>query len=389
MNIHEFQAKQLFRDFQIPVPDSIVADSAASAISAAQKLAGSSWAIKAQVHAGGRGKVGGVKIAASVEEAGTFTEQMLGQRLVTKQTGAQGLPINSVLVEKTDSIKREFYLSLLIDRHSEKLCFIASAAGGMNIEAVAAESPEKIISIMVHPAAGLQAYQCRQIAFALDLQGEQVKALFQIMANMLRLFVEKDASQIEINPLVETDSGALVALDAKINFDDNALALHKDIGGLQDTSQEDAKENKAKQFDLSYITLDGNIGCMVNGAGLAMATMDLVKLKGGEPANFLDVGGGTTTEKVTEAFKLIVSDSNVKVVLVNIFGGIVQCDVIAQGILTALEQAHIELPVIVRLEGTHAEEGRALLHNVAPNIIAAEDLDHAAEQAVALAGGQA
>jgi succinyl-CoA synthetase beta subunit len=389
MNIHEFQAKQLFRDFQIPVPDSIVAESAASAISAAQKLAGSSWAIKAQVHAGGRGKVGGVKIAASVAEAGTLTEQMLGQRLVTKQTGAQGLPINSVLVEKTDTIKREFYLSLLIDRHSEKLCFIASAAGGMDIEAVAAESPEKIISVMLHPAAGLQAYQCRQIAFALGLQGEQIKKLFQIMANMLQLFTEKDASQIEINPLVETETGALVALDAKINFDDNALALHKDIGGLQDTSQEDAKENKAKQFDLSYITLDGNIGCMVNGAGLAMATMDLVKLKGGEPANFLDVGGGTTTEKVTEAFKLIVSDSNVKVVLVNIFGGIVQCDVIAQGILTALKQAHIELPVIVRLEGTHAEEGRALLHDVAPNIIAAEDLDHAAEQAVALAGGQA
>ncbi|BCG65927.1 MAG: succinyl-CoA synthetase beta subunit [Methyloprofundus sp.] len=389
MNIHEFQAKQLFRDFQIPVPDSIVADSAASAISAAQKLAGSSWAIKAQVHAGGRGKVGGVKIANSAAEAGTLTEQMLGQRLVTKQTGAQGLPINSVLVEKTDTIKREFYLSLLIDRHSEKLCFVASVAGGMDIEAVAAESPEKIISIMVHPAAGLQAYQCRQIAFALDLQGEQLKALFQIMANMLQLFAEKDASQIEINPLVETDAGALVALDAKINFDDNALALHRDIGGLQDTSQEDAKENKAKQFDLSYITLDGNIGCMVNGAGLAMATMDLVKLKGGEPANFLDVGGGTTIKKVTEAFKLIVSDSNVKVVLVNIFGGIVQCDVIAQGILTALEQAHIELPVIVRLEGTHAEEGRALLHDVAANIIAAEDLDHAAEQAVALAGGQA
>ncbi len=389
MNIHEFQAKQLFRDFYIPTPEGIVADSASGAIAAATKLAGTSWAIKAQVHAGGRGKVGGVKIATSMDDVAIFAEQMLGQRLVTKQTGALGLPINAVLVEKTDTIKREFYLSLLIDRHSERLCFIASAAGGMDIEAVAAQHPEKIITVMLHPAAGLQAYQGRQVAFALGLQGEQIKALLQIMANMLRLFTEKDASQIEINPLIETGAGALVALDAKINFDDNALAMHKDIIGLQDTRQEDAKENKAKRFDLSYITLEGNIGCMVNGAGLAMATMDLVKLKGGEPANFLDVGGGTTTEKVTEAFKLIVSDSNVKVVLVNIFGGIVQCDVIAQGILSALEQAHIALPVIVRLEGTHAEEGRALLHHVAPNIIAAKDLDHAAEQAVLLAGGAA
>ena len=386
MNIHEFQAKQLFKDYQIPVPESIVVTTGAAASNAAQTLAGDSWAVKAQVHAGGRGKVGGVKIAKSPEETGTFATQMLGQRLVTKQTGAMGLPINSVLIEKTFSIKREFYLSLLLDRHSEKLCFIASVAGGMDIEAVAAESPEKIISIFIHPAAGLQAYQCRQIAFAFSLQGEQFKALQSLMANMLQLFIDKDASQIEINPLVETGEGELFALDAKINFDDNALALHKDIMALRDTAQEDEKENKAEQFDLSYITLDGNIGCMVNGAGLAMATMDLVKLKGGTPANFLDVGGGTTTEKVTEAFKLIVSDQNVKAVLVNIFGGIVQCDVIAQGILGALEQIKTDLPVIVRLEGTHAEEGRALLHNVAPNIIAAENLDHAAEQAVSLAG---
>ncbi|WP_428357074.1 ADP-forming succinate--CoA ligase subunit beta [Methyloprofundus sp.] len=388
MNIHEFQAKQLFRDYQIPVPESIVATTANAASEAAKSLAGDSWAIKAQVHAGGRGKVGGVKIAQTTEEASQLTGAMLGQNLVTKQTGAAGLPINSVLVEKTSVIKREFYLSLLIDRQQEKLCFIASEAGGMDIEAVAEENPEKIISLFMNPAAGLQPYQCRQIAFALSLVGAQVKALQGIMSGMLKLLQDKDASQIEINPLVEVGDGSLLALDAKINFDDNALALHKDIIALRDTAQEDEKENKAKQFDLSYITLDGNIGCMVNGAGLAMATMDLVKLKGGTPANFLDVGGGTTTEKVTEAFKLIVSDQNVQAVLVNIFGGIVHCDVIAQGILGALKQVHTDLPVIVRLEGTHAEEGRALLQGAAPNIFSADDLDHAAEQAVSLAGAR-
>ena len=388
MNIHEFQAKQLFRDYQIPVPESIVATTANAASEAAKSLAGDSWAIKAQVHAGGRGKVGGVKIAQTTEEASQLTGAMLGQNLVTKQTGAAGLPINSVLVEKTSVIKREFYLSLLIDRQQEKLCFIASEAGGMDIEAVAEENPEKIISLFMNPAAGLQPYQCRQIAFALSLVGAQVKALQGIMSGMLKLLQDKDASQIEINPLVEVGDGSLLALDAKINFDDNALALHKDIIALRDTAQEDEKENKAKQFDLSYITLDGNIGCMVNGAGLAMATMDLVKLKGGTPANFLDVGGGTTTEKVTEAFKLIVSDQNVQAVLVNIFGGIVHCNVIAQGILGALKQVHTDLPVIVRLEGTHAEEGRALLQGAAPNIFSADDLDHAAEQAVSLAGAR-
>ncbi len=389
MNIHEFQAKQLFRDYKIPVPESIVVTSAAQALAAAQTLSGDSWAIKAQIHAGGRGKVGGVKIAKTAAEAVDTANQMLGQQLITQQTTAAGLPINSVLIEQTTAIKREFYLSLIIDRHSEKLCFIASVAGGMDIETVATETPEKIISLFIHPAAGLQAYQCRQVAFALGLQGEQLKTLHQLMTGMMQLFLDKDASQIEINPLVETEAGDLLALDAKINFDDNACALHKDILALRDTNQEDEKENIAKQFDLNYITLEGNIGCMVNGAGLAMATMDLVKLKGGTPANFLDVGGGTTTEKVTEAFKLIISDKNVKAVLVNIFGGIVQCDVIAKGILGALAQIKTDLPVIVRLEGTHAEEGRALLHNVAPNIIPAEDLDHAAEQAVALAGGAA
>lgn len=388
MNIHEFQAKQLFRDYLIPVPDSIVVTTADAASTAAQTLAGDSWAIKAQVHAGGRGKVGGVKIAQTAVAASELTAAMLGQRLVTKQTGTEGLPINSVLVEKTSDIKREFYLSLLVDRQKEKLCFIASASGGMDIEAVAEQNPEKIISVFINPAAGLQSYQCRQIAFALSLQGLQIKALHSIMSGMLRLLLDKDASQIEINPLVEIADDSLIALDAKINFDDNALALHKDITALRDTTQEDEKENKAKQFDLSYITLDGNIGCMVNGAGLAMATMDLVKLKGGTPANFLDVGGGTNIEKVTEAFKLIVSDKNVQAVLVNIFGGIVHCDVIAQGILGALQQIKTNLPVIVRLEGTHAEEGRLLLQGAAPNIFSADNLDHGAEQAVSLAGAR-
>ena len=386
MNIHEFQAKQLFKEYNIPVPDSMVADSPTPAASAARTLSGESWAIKAQIHAGGRGKVGGVKIANTADEAAALTEKMLGQRLVTQQTDALGLPVDTVLVEKTYVIQREFYLSLVLDRQSEKLCFIASIAGGMDIEAVAADSPEKILRIFVHPAAGLQAYQCRQIAFAFALQGEQFKALQALMHNMLQLFIDTDASQIEINPLVETEQQQLFALDAKINFDDNALALHQNIVALRDMAQEDEKENSAKKFDLSYITLDGNIGCMVNGAGLAMATMDLVKLKGGAPANFLDVGGGTTTEKVTEAFKLIVSDTQVKAVLVNIFGGIVHCDVIAQGILAALAEIKTELPVIVRLEGTHAEEGRALLQNVASNIIAADNLEQAAEQAVQLAG---
>ena len=386
MNIHEFQAKQLFRDYQIPVPESMVATNASAATDAAKSLGGESWAIKAQVHAGGRGKVGGVKIANSAQAASELTAAMLGQRLVTKQTDSAGLPINSVLIEKTYPIKREFYLSLLVDRHEEKICFVASIAGGMDIETVAAESPEKIITLFINPAASLQAHQCRQIAFALSLQGEQIKALQNLMLGMLRLFLEKDASQIEINPLIETDDGRLFALDAKINFDDNALALHKDVSALRDVAQEDEKENKAKQFDLSYITLDGNIGCMVNGAGLAMATMDLVKLKGGTPANFLDVGGGTNIEKVTEAFKLIVSDKNVQAVLVIIFGGIVHCDIIAQGILDALNQIKTDLPVIVRLEGTHAKEGRSLLQGAAPNIFSADNLDHAAEQAVSLAG---
>ena len=385
MNIHEYQAKQLFRDFAIPVPRGAVAESAQQAMHAAESIAAASWVIKAQIHAGARGKAGGVKVADSFEQVKSIAHQMLGTQLVTHQTDSAGLPVNSVLVEEVSAIKDEFYLSLLVDRETERLMFIASAAGGMDIEAVAAETPEKIVRVPVHPAAGLQAYQARQIGAALGLDKDQQKQLLPILNGIYQLFLAKDASQIEINPLISTTQGQLVALDAKINFDDNALALHSDIAALRDTAQEDAKEVQAKQFDLNYITLGGNIGCMVNGAGLAMATMDMVKLKGGAPANFLDVGGGTNKDKVREAFKLIIADGTVKAVLVNIFGGIVQCDVIAAGILAAVEEMQLTIPVVVRLEGTNAEQGRAMLNQSGLGLVAAEDLNSAAAQVVALA----
>ncbi len=385
MNIHEYQAKQLFQAYNIPAPQGKNVTTADDAVQATTEISSDAWVVKAQVHAGGRGKVGGVKLAKNGEEVKQYAAEMLGKRLVTKQTGVEGLPIESVLIEQTSPIKREFYLSILVDRASERVMFVSSIAGGMDIEVVAEETPDKILSLIIDPAAGLQSHQCRQVAFDLSLQGVQIRALEKIMQGMYRLLLEKDASQIEINPLIETDDGEILALDAKINFDDNAVALHPDIVELRDEGQEDEKENKAKQFDLNYITLDGTIACMVNGAGLAMATMDLIKLKGGEPANFLDVGGGTTTEKVCEAFKLILSDQNVKAVLVNIFGGIVQCDVIAKGILTAVEDVHVSVPVVIRLEGTNAEKGRELLNNSGLGLIAADNLASAAEQAVALA----
>ncbi len=385
MNIHEYQAKQLFQTVGISIPDGLLARLKTEAIAAGQTLGGVAWIVKAQIHAGGRGKVGGVKQVNSLADIGFLTEQLLGTRLVTAQTGSEGLPINAVLIEKPYAIKREFYLSLIIDRATERLVFIASIAGGMDIEDVAKNSPEKIISVFVHPATGLQAYQCREVGFALSLYREQFTALEKIMHGMYQLFISKDMSQIEINPLIETEDGELIALDAKINFDDNALAIHPDILAFKDETQEDTKENEAQKFGLNYITLDGNIACMVNGAGLAMATMDLIKLNGGTPANFLDVGGGTTTAKVAEAFKLILADSKIKAVLVNIFGGIVKCDVIAQGILAAVEQVHVTVPVVVRLEGTNAHAGRDLLRRSGMAIIAAEDLASAAAQVVSLA----
>jgi succinyl-CoA synthetase beta subunit len=385
MNIHEYQAKQLFNVYGIPTPNNEIINQSTQAAAVLPRLGGDRWVVKAQVHAGGRGKAGGVKVANNATEATAIAAAMLGSRLLTHQTDAAGLPVQQVLIEEVTAIKREFYLSLLLDRSRSQLVFMASLAGGMDIEQVAAETPDQLLTVAINPMLGLQDYQCRDLGFAFGLTTKQIGTLTKVMQGMYRLFLEKDASQIEINPLVETDSGDLIALDAKINFDDNALALHPDILALQDPSQEDDKENQAKQHELNYITLHGTIGCMVNGAGLAMATMDLVKLKGGAPANFLDVGGGATKERVAAAFKLILSDHNVKAVLVNIFGGIVKCDIIAQGIIAAIEEVHVNVPVVVRLEGTNAEAGRALLNSAHSKIVAATDLAGAAEQVVALA----
>ncbi len=385
MNIHEYQSKQLLKFYEVAVPDGGIATNVEQAVSIARQLNESAWVVKAQIHAGARGKAGGVKCVTDLTELEQCCLALLNRRLVTVQTHADGLPVNTVLVEKSYAIKREFYLSLIVDRGLERLLFIASADGGMDIEEIAQHHPERIITVAIHPTTGLQAYQVRNVAYALSLNATQQKALAKIMRGMYELFIAKDASQIEINPLIETADGELIALDAKINFDDNALSLHPDIAALRDESQEDSKELAAQQHDLNYITLEGNIGCMVNGAGLAMATMDLVKLKGGQPANFLDVGGGTNVEKVCEAFKLIVADPDIKAILVNIFGGIVKCDVIASGILAAIQQVHVSIPVVVRLEGTNVDEGRALLTNTGLQIYPSDDLAQAAELVVKLA----
>ena len=341
--------------------------------------------VKAQVHAGGRGKAGGVKRADSLDEVSALAGQMLGTRLVTRQTAAEGQPVSTILVESTSDIEREFYLGLLVDRSQRRIAIMASAAGGMEIEEVAATDPGKIITEFLDPAAGLQPFQMRRIGFALGLNSEGRKQLAGILAGLVRLFVEKDLGMLELNPLVITTSSELLALDAKINIDDNALFRHLDLRELDDPSQQDEKEVRAKRFDLNYITLDGNIACMVNGAGLAMGTMDIIKLHGGEPANFLDVGGGTDAEKVSEAFKLITSDPNVKAILVNIFGGIVRCDLIAEGIIKAVRETGVEIPVVVRLEGTNVERGRELLAKSGLAVIPAESLADAAEKAVAAA----
>lgn len=382
MNLHEYQAKHLFASYGINTPRGVAAFTANEAREAAIALGGKRWVVKAQIHAGGRGKAGGVILAENHAEVEIAAAKLLGTRLATQQTGREGLQVQAVLVEEVRPIARELYLSCVVDRQSENVLFMASSAGGMDIEEVAAVTPEKILTCKVNPSAGLQGYQCREFAFAMELSGTQINALTQIMQGMYRLFMEKDASQIEINPLVVSAEGELLALDAKINLDDNALFAHPDMEALRDPSQEDAKELEARQHNLNYISLEGNIGCMVNGAGLAMATMDLVKLHGGEPANFLDVGGGATQEKVEEAFKLILSDGSIKAVLINIFGGIVRCNMIAQGIIEAVKQVHVNIPVIVRLEGTNAEEGRDLLKASGLSIISAEDLDDAAKKAV-------
>ena len=383
MNLHEYQAKALLAEFAVPVPTGHSAGSAEEARARAEQLGGEQWMVKAQVHAGGRGKAGGVRKASSLDEVGTFAGEMIGTRLVTKQTTAEGQPINTVLVESTTGIDREFYLSLLVERAHKRVAIMASAAGGMDIEEVAAEDPDKIVTEFVDPAAGLQPYQIRRVGFALGLGGAQMKQLGAILGNLYRLFTERDLSMLELNPLVATADGDLMALDAKINLDDSALYRHPELAALEDTSQEDEKETRAKEFDLNYVALDGNIACMVNGAGLAMGTMDIIKLHGGEPANFLDVGGGTDAEKVAEAFKIIVSDRNVKAILVNIFGGIVRCDLIAEGIIKAVQEVGVSIPVVVRLEGTNVERGRQLLAESGLAVTAADSLADAASKVVA------
>jgi succinyl-CoA synthetase beta subunit len=385
MNLHEYQSKRLFAEFGIPVPRGIPADSPNDAVKAAQELGGELWVVKAQVHAGGRGKAGGVKLARSMEEVREFAKGMLGEVLVTHQTGPEGLPINTVYVEEGSDIDRELYLSMLVDREVSRISFIASAAGGMDIEKVAAETPEKIFSVAVSPDAGLQDYQARQLAFGLGLEKTQIRQFGDLIKKMYQLYLACDASLIEVNPLITTKAGNLVALDAKINIDGSALFRQPKIAELRDKSQEDEAERKAAEHDLNYVSLDGNIACMVNGAGLAMATMDLIKLHGGEPANFLDVGGGATAERVAAAFKLILSNDSVEAILVNIFGGIVRCDLIAEGIVTAVKEVGVNVPVVVRLEGTNVETGRELLANSGLDIIAADDLTDAATKVVAAA----
>jgi succinyl-CoA synthetase beta subunit len=385
MNLHEYQSKRLFADYGIPVPRGVPAKTADEAVKGAEQLGGDLWVVKAQVHAGGRGKAGGVKLARSFDEVRQHASEMLGKQLVTHQSGPEGLPVNIVYVEAGSEIERELYLSMLIDREVSKVSFIASAAGGMDIEKVAAETPEKIFTVAVSPAAGLQDFQARQLAYGLGLDKAQGKQFADLIRRLYRLFLEKDASLVEVNPLIVTKSGDVVALDAKINIEDNALFRQKGLTELRDPSQEDATEREAAQHDLNYVSLDGDIACMVNGAGLAMATMDIIKLHGGEPANFLDVGGGATSERVTAAFKLILSNEKVNAILVNIFGGIVRCDLIAQGIIDAVKGVGVSVPVVVRLEGTNVEKGRELLAASGFDIITAGDLTDAAKKVVAAA----
>jgi len=386
MNLHEYQAKRLFRDYGLPVPDGRAAGSADEAVAAAEALGGSLWVVKAQVHAGGRGKAGGVKLCRSHDEVRAAVNGMLGQVLVTHQTGPEGLPINMVLVESGSDIARELYLSVLVDRGCGRVMFMASAAGGMDIEQVAEETPEKIITLAVNPATGMMPYQARRLGFALGLSADHMRAFVGIATVLYRLFLETDASMIEINPLIVTTDGQLRLLDGKFNLEDNALFRHPELVAMRDSSQEDDKEREASEHDLNYVSLDGSIACMVNGAGLAMATMDVIKLAGGAPANFLDVGGGATKERVTEAFKLILSNDSVEAILINIFGGIVRCDMIAEGIIAAVKEVGVSIPVIVRLEGTNVGKGKELLASSGLAIIAADDLNDAARKAVAAVG---
>ncbi|MAZ44929.1 MAG: ADP-forming succinate--CoA ligase subunit beta [Legionellales bacterium] len=382
MNLHEYQAKSLFASFGLPVPAGKPVRSVEEAVEAAKELGGDRWVVKAQVHAGGRGKAGGVKLVSGLDELKEAARGMLHTRLVTYQTDANGQPVNELLIEGLCNIDKELYLGAVLDRASQRVIIMASTEGGVEIEKVAEETPEKILKIEVDPMVGVMPYQCRDVGFQLGLNKDQLKQFTQITTGIGKMFMDCDLSLLEINPLVITKEGNLLCLDGKINVDENALYRQPDIWKMRDTTQEDDRENRAKEWELNYIALDGNIGCMVNGAGLAMATMDLIKLHGGDPANFLDVGGGATEERVTEAFKIILSDDNVKGVLVNIFGGIVRCDDIANGIINAVKQVGIKVPVVVRLEGNNAEKARQLLNDSGLNIIGASGLTEAAQAVV-------
>lgn len=387
MNLHEYQAKQLFAEYGLPVSKGIAVDSADKVADAIKEIGGDKWVIKAQVHAGGRGKAGGVLLVDTAEEAIVFAEKWLGKNMVTYQTDTTGQPVSKVFVEECSNIAKELYLGAVIDRSTRRLVFMASVEGGVEIEQVAAETPEKILKVAIDPLAGPQAYQGRDLGFRLGLGGDQIKQFTALFLGLAKLFADFDLALLEINPLVITSEGNILCLDGKINIDGNALYRQPKLREMHDPSQEDDREVQAAQWDLNYVALDGNIGCMVNGAGLAMGTMDIVQLFGGSPANFLDVGGGATKERVTEAFKLILSDENVVAVLVNIFGGIVRCDLIAEGVIGAVEEVGVEVPVVVRLEGNNADIGREVLGKSSLNIIAAHSLADAAEKVVTAAGG--
>lgn len=391
MNIHEYQAKSLLKKYGVAVPEGYPALSAEEAVEAANKLGGPVWVVKSQIHAGGRGAghfkgdengKGGVRVVKSVDEVKDAATAMLGNVLVTKQTGAEGKEVQRLYIEDGCDIARELYLSLLVDRATDRVVIMASTEGGMEIEEVAEEHPEKIIKVDIDPASGLSGFHARRIAFGLGLKGDAVKSCVKFLGAMYKAFIDLDAAIVEINPLVVTGSGDVMALDAKMNFDDNALFRQKEVSEMRDETEEDEKERAAHEYDLSYVALDGNIGCMVNGAGLAMSTMDIIKLFGGQPANFLDVGGGANKEKVTAAFKIILSDPNVKGVLVNIFGGIMKCDVIAEGVVAAAREVELSVPLVVRLEGTNVEQGKEIMANSGLPIISADNLADAAEKVV-------
>ena len=382
MNIHEYQAKGLLKQYGAPVLDGGVAYTAAEAVDAAKKLGGPVWVVKAQIHAGGRGKAGGVKVVKSLDDVEAVAKDLIGKTLVTHQTGPEGNEIKRAYVEDGCAIKSEYYLAILIDRASGQLAIMASTEGGMDIEEVAEATPEKITTTKIEPATGLQAFHCRSVAFGLGLTGKAAKECQKVVASLYKAYTELDASMLEVNPLVLTEDDDMVVLDAKMSFDGNALFRHADVRDLRDESEEDPKEIEASKYDLNYISLDGSIGCMVNGAGLAMATMDIIKLKGGSPANFLDVGGGATKERVTEAFKIILSDDNVEGILVNIFGGIMRCDVIAEGVVSAAREVALSVPLVVRLEGTNVELGKQIMADSGLPIISADDLNDAAEKVV-------